>query len=389
MLRPNAKGNIQRIEVQQRPMTAPRSFFFFFIGTDLQKYFNENLRDAVSSIDATTLGDSRIAAFRYNTTDKVWEIAELHYDPASDAGTITTVEQFEEIDRNNPTFITEIIEKMKSYFPATEYGLAFGGHGTGWLPIGSVLMKARLYAGDNYPITRYYGEPGSMFEITEIAESLTATETLFDYIIFDDCFMSNIETLYTLRSNARYIIASPCEVMGKGFPYQYVIPAVMTPNATLEDRLQNVCEKYYNFYLSEYDPYYISGCVAMTDCSQLEYLAETACSLFATSTATCDPTQLQYYEEMSSHLFYDFRQYAEQIATDPRALRLFQEQFDQTFPPECQFHTPSFFSVYVYPYKELTPIKYYSGVTCSAPASRYITENQQTEWWRATHPIGK
>lgn len=383
-LHPDAAGDVCSIEVLQRPAVAPRSFFFFFIGTSLQRFFNKNLEDAIKAIDASIPGDGRVAAFRYNTADKVWEIAELHYDPASAGGVITTVEQFEQIDRNDPAFITEIVGKMKSYFPAAEYGLAFGGHGTGWLPIGCVLTRARIASAAGWPVTRYYGELGSQFEVEEIAGSLAATGTTFDYLCFDDCFMSNIETLYTLRKNARYIIASPCEVMGEGFPYQYVIPAVFHTSAPLADRLQTLCKSYHNYYLNEYNTDYPSGCIALTDCGRLDALAGVSRQLFATASETCDPTQLQYYEGLGSHLFYDFRQYAEQVATDAQTLGLFQEQFDLAFPPECRLHTPSFYSQYSG--LPLISLEYYSGVTCSAPATRYVTENRQTEWWQATHP---
>lgn len=380
--------------VPQRPAVASRSFFFFFIGTDLQKFFDANLRAALSAMDATMLGDGRVAAFYRNVSDreKRWEIAELHYDAARREGVMTTVERFEDIDRSDPAFITGVIEKMKAHFPAREYGLAFGGHGSGWLPVGSSIygpgvaagtLAERKIASDGYPVTRYYGETGSVFDIDEIADALTATGTYFDYVIFDDCFMSNIESLYALRHTARYILASPCEVMGEGFPYRYVVPALMASDVALEDRLQAVCGKYYDFYLNEYDPRYPSGCIALADCSQLEALAEAARQLFATASRTCDPTQLQHYEGLARHLFYDFRQYAEQIATDDAALAAFGEQFDQTFPPACRLHTPSFYSWYSRP--DLIPIVYYSGVTCSAPSSLYQAENRQTEWWRATH----
>ena len=382
-LRPDVAGEARCIEVLQRPAIAPRSFFFFFIGTSLQWFFDKNLQDALSAIDAATPGDGRVAAFRYNAADKVWEIAELHYDPASGSAAITTVEQFAQIDRRDPTFITEIVGKMLSYFPAAEYGLAFGGHGSGWLPIGSVLSRMRSFSGGGHPVTRYYGEPGSLFEVEEIARSLAAAGTTFDYLCFDDCFMSNIETLYSLRKSARYIIASPCEVMGEGFPYQYVIPAVFHASAPLFDRLQTVCERYYHYYLSEYNPNYPSGCIALTDCAQLDALAQAAQPLFATASDAYDPAQLQHYEGLSSHIFFDFLQYAEQTATDAQALGSVREQFDFAFPPECRFHTPSFYSYYQSP---LIPVTYYSGVTCSAPATRYVAENRQTEWWQATHP---
>lgn len=148
-LRPLGRGEMQRIEVRQRPAVAPRSFFFFFIGTSLQEFFNANLQAALSAMDGTMLGDGRVAAFYRNVSDrgKVWEIAELHYDAARRQGVMTTVERFEEIDRSDPAFITGVIEKMKSHFPAREYGLAFGGHGSGWLPVGSSIYGPGVAAG--------------------------------------------------------------------------------------------------------------------------------------------------------------------------------------------------------------------------------------------------
>ncbi len=391
---PVGPGAKQDIRVQQRPAVAPRSFFFFFIGTSLQEFFDANLQAALSAMDGTMPGDGRVAAFCRSVSEekKVWEIVELHYDAAQGKSVMTSVEQFAQIDRKDPAFITRIVEKLKTRFPAREYGLAFGGHGLGWLPVGSSVygpstpvtgLAERKIATDGYPITRYYGETGSAFEVDEIAASLVATGTYFDYIIFDDCFMSNIESLYALRNTARYIIASPCEVMGDGFPYRYVIPAVMTPGAALEARLQTVCEKYYGFYLNEYDPRYPSGCVAMVDCNRLEALAEAAQLLFATGAATSDPTRLQPYEGLPRHLFYDFRQYAEQISRDAGALENFLQQFDLTFPPACRLHTPSFYSWYSRP--DMIPVTYYSGVTCSAPSTLYREQNRQTEWWLATH----
>lgn len=394
VLHPVGPGATQSLRVLQRPAVAPKSFFFFFIGTSLQEFFDRNLEQALRDMDASMPGDGRVAAFRRRVSEErtVWEIVELHYDAAQGKSVMTSVEQFAQIDRKDPAFITRIVEKMQSRFPAREYGLAFGGHGSGWLPVGSSVygpstsvssFAERKIAADGYPITRYYGESGSAFEVDEIAASLAATGTLFDYIIFDDCFMSNVESLYALRNTARYIIASPCEVMGDGFPYQYVIPSVMTPGAALEARLQTVCEKYYGFYLNEYDPRYPSGCVAMVDCSRLEALAEAARPLFATGAATSDPTQLQPYEGLPRHLFYDFRQYAEQISRDAGALENFLRQFDLTFPPACRLHTPSFYSWYSRP--DMIPVTYYSGVTCSAPSTLYRDANRQTAWWLATH----
>ncbi len=389
VVRLNSGARSAEVAVSQRPAEASHAFFFFFIGTSLQSFFDANLRHALESMNAAVPGDGRVAAFcRRNGT---WQIVELAYDPATNEAAMIPLREVADPDRSSPEFLTRTLAEMMELIPAAGYGVAFGGHGTGWLPAGySVYGPAIGFdtfgrrtpaADDPWPVTRYFGEKGSLFDIGDISNALAATGVRFDYLIFDDCFMSNIETLYTLRRNARYIVASPCEIMGDGFPYRYVIPALFGGERPLNERLHEVCERFYRYYLSEYDPSFPSGCVALTDCDRLEALAEAARPLFATASAACDPERLQSYEGLPRHLFYDFLQYAEQVAADSRALDAFRARFDEAFPPDSRFHTPSFYSYYSRP--DMRPIDFYSGVTCSAPSELYPAENGATEWWQA------
>lgn len=389
------------VEIIQRPGVVAQALFIFFIGTNLQGFFDNNLADAMSSMTPSVPGEGRVASFCHK--DGTWCIVELAYNAATGKGSLTTLKQYDRsLNRNTPAFLTQVISDLKALVPAHEYGIVFGGHGTGWLPKGYSIYGSTLYGlqsaaaqaaelnattgtgpdGKPYPITRYFGETGSVFDIAEIAAGIEASQTLFHYIIFDDCFMSNIETLYTLRNSAEYIIASPCEIMGNGFPYHYVIPNLFSENGT-KSNLQGVCEKFYHYYLNEYNTYFRSGCIAMTVCGELNALAATAKRLFTSGTGEVNASKLQVYEGLTKHLFYDFRQYVEQIARDDVALAAFHEQFDRTFPAACRLHTPSFYSWYYQ--ASLIPINYYSGVTCSAPSTSYPTENHATDWWKATH----
>lgn len=389
VVRLNSGGRSVALAVSQRPAEASHAFFFFFFGTSLQSFFDANLRHALESMNAAVPGDGRVAAFcRRNGT---WQIVELAYDPATDEAAVIPLREFADPDRSTPEFLTRTLAEMMELIPAAGYGVAFGGHGTGWLPAGcsvygpaidfGTFARRMAAADDSWPVTRYFGEGGSLFDIGDISEALAATGVRFDYLIFDDCFMSNIETLYTLRRNARYIVASPCEIMGDGFPYRYVVPALFDGERSLSERLHEVCSSFYRYYLSEYDPAFPSGCIALTDCDRLDALAAAARPLFATASSACDPERLQSYEGLPRHLFYDFLQYAEQVATDPRALDSFRERFDEAFPPDSRFHTPSFYSYYSRP--DMRPIDFYSGVTCSAPSGLYPAENGATEWWRS------
>ena len=63
--------------------------------------------------------------------------------------------------------------------------------------------------------------------------------------------MANIETLYDLRSVIGYIVASPCEVMGDGFPYARIVPHLFE-TGPVADRLAETCREFWNLYENEY-----------------------------------------------------------------------------------------------------------------------------------------
>ncbi len=106
----------------------------FFIGTSLQSFFDYNLQQALNVMNPSIPGDSHVVAFC--RVGGVWQIVRLDYDPEQGKGVQTPIRTFPQVDRSDPAFITEVLGWMKHYFPAREYGLAIGGHGTGWLPVG-------------------------------------------------------------------------------------------------------------------------------------------------------------------------------------------------------------------------------------------------------------
>lgn len=94
-----------------------------------------------------------------------------------------------------------VIHDAITAFPAMEYGLILWSHGTGWLPEG---VFDTLKHGNRSKFRSFGFDSGKEMKITELAENLPVK---FEFIIFDACLMSNIETLYELRNAANYIIA--------------------------------------------------------------------------------------------------------------------------------------------------------------------------------------
>ena len=72
-------------------------------------------------------------------------------------------------------------------------------------------------------------------DISELAAAIDGSGVRFDYLLFDACFMSSVEALYDLRRAADYIVASPCEVMAHGFPYDTVIPSLFADDGARYD----------------------------------------------------------------------------------------------------------------------------------------------------------
>ena len=325
---------------------APHALLIYFVGTSLDSYFAQNIAGVLSAVDQNILGDCRIAYFRRVETGSAdWGIFEISYDVVQRKAVTTMLKIYEDADL---TQIGTYLSDMVGLVPAESYGLVLGGHGSGWLPkdVGTswsntysvrpqtpyVMPFGEAPREDALP-TRFFGERAVMFDLEDISAGMEESGGKYEYMLFDDCFMSNIESLYALRHAADYIIASPCEVMAAGFPYKLVVPQLFK-NGRRD--LEGVCRAFYEYYEGD------SGCVALTVCSELEPLAEAYANLLAGETNAVDRTGLQYYEGLSEHLFYDFGQYAELLSADDGLYGAFREQFDRAFPESCRLHTPTF-----------------------------------------------
>ena len=106
--------------------------------------------------------------------------------------------------------------------------MVMAGHGQGWITremlngasgISTLNYTASLFVpAVGAEVTRAFGESNVQVNPGEIAEGINNSIVDIDYILFDACFMSNIETIYELRNSANYIIASPCAHMESPYP---------------------------------------------------------------------------------------------------------------------------------------------------------------------------
>ena len=246
-------------------------------------------------------------------------------------------------------FLAGVINRMKEVAPADSYGLIMSSHGGGWVP--ADLYDVYLLGEDSRAAARplFYGQDDyDCMEIPDLVDALD--QTRFKYIIFDACFMGNVEGLYDMRNAADYIIASPTEILGAGFPYESFIPMLFERT---DHKLKEVCEAYMDFYADS------SGTISLIDCSKMDALAEAMRSVYAEAKSV-DVSQVQAYDDFPYHLYFDLGHYVMNVATES-TLKKFNTALDDVVV--YKGHTQTFFTV-TGDEDAYIPINHYSGLSC-------------------------
>jgi hypothetical protein len=370
---------------------------FVFMGTSLNRFFNTNLEDVEKAINTGILGDSnRILFFRQDTPQR-GHISELCYDPTTKSCNERRVEDNITLPSTQltPDILASYINTMIAEAPAQRYGIVLAGHGTAWVTRDAIREEngastfSTSTSGVWEPaigaeVTRAYGEePNVHLNISELADAIDQLDANIDYILFDACFMSNIETIYDLRNSANYIIASPCEIMGRGFPYERTLPHLFTDNGNTTDYVK-AAESYYKYYRDEYSNNLRCGSIAVIDCHEVERLADIT-SRTINWGKFYKRDDLQTYEGQKPHFFFDFGHWGNILALDSQV----QEEFNQQLA-KCviaKYTLPTFYSAYgtygTYPIDESV----YSGVTTSAPTeSAYYYDWIKSNWHNHIRP---
>ena len=385
------------IDVRQRSAIAPQTVIMYLPWSgNLYSYFLKNIEDAKTAVARDILHEGRLLVFlQTSTTDG--SLRELYYENGKCRE--VTLKVYEGLDVTQKEVITKLFTDFAAEAPAERYGLTIGSHGMAWIPAPGTSSVARLRSGALQPapeknhweyvspdgqFTRWFGDGSSRCtNTTTFAQAIAETGLHFEYILFDDCFMSSVEAVYDLRDITDRLIASPCEVMAYGYPYDQILPYLFTDDGTGYD-IEGACRCFYEFYENYEAPNYNCGAIAVTICDQLEALAEVMKRINEVSEAYVpDPEQpLQQYEYLYNPTrFYDLGDYVHQLCDDDALLAEFDAQLERTVPERYRLHTEYFYS------NGKRLIKSYSGISTSAPStSPYVTNDiGKTAWHLATH----
>lgn len=155
--------------------------------------------------------------------------------------------EYEEQNSADPAVIKTVLNDAFRNFPSKEKGLILWSHGNGWLPTGGDSSYGfSRFLSDIQRVRRKSIGPdkNEYLEIWDLRESLESTGLYFDFICFDACLMASVEVVYEMKDLTANFLASPTEIMGSGFPYSMMIPAMMKN----EINYATLCDLYMQYY---------------------------------------------------------------------------------------------------------------------------------------------
>ncbi len=282
----------------------------------------------------------------------------LEITPAGNGeGVVRQVRAYAESNSASAMVLAEVLETVRCDYPASSYGMIVFSHASGWLPEGRLLNPT-------------FGKQRSVIidglhemELVDFAAAIP--DGMFNFIVFETCFMGGVETMYELRHKAAYIVASSTEMLSPGLlpVYGDIFPLLFQPEADL----QGVAQRYFAYYNArEGDDRSATIAVVRTD--GLDELAEAAATAL-TETMTGDVGDIQHFDRYAYRLFFDFGDAYARVL-DKEAFGRLQRQLDHCILYKAA--TPSFI-----PGQGGFTITHFSGLSTYIEQPEFPSLNEQ------------
>ena len=334
----------------------------------LKSYVPKNIEEIKRAVEKGALNGGNMLLYidRYNSSP-VLERISLKNGVAEEI----VIKTYEDDDSVSPEVMRTVIDDVVELYPAASYGLILWSHANGWYPT-STTVKTRSFGSDE----------GASMNIPQLAEAIP--DGIFDFIICDACYMGCVEVAYELRHDCRYYISSPAPVMGKGFPYEEIVPELFFAESSLEATMIEVCREYMRFYYQNYNP--PCGTISLVDMNGMDALASEVKSALQSRHAV-DLASIQQFSHERGYedLFFDLDDYV-QTAVDASSYEYFSDCLKRTIiyadaTDKYGCRVDGFFQEY--------PIEHYCGLTMYIPEAKPITSlndyYRTLSWYKAVY----
>ena len=368
--------------------------------TGLLGYLQNNIDSICDGIiDRKGLNNSRVLVFlsdKYNHST----LYDLQYNATTKSVDRVPLKEYEGASYASAEGIADIMNEVKTKASALNYALIVGVHGCGWTyasdwsrypyyarpsvtrPSDNNFSGIQFGPDPNAPLTRFFGSVSlaeNAMDISTLAEGIRESGLKMQYILFDACYMSNIETAYELKDVTNYMIASGSEIMAAGLPYRSMWSYLNSPTPNYS----GIVSTSVNFYKNNSSAPFCN--LAAIDCRQVEKLASVMKDINAEYqlSASVSLDSIQHLDGFRPNLFYDLETYVDSLRPSGYLLDQFKSQLKLTI--KASDHTDEAYTC-IYS-SDSFKIKNYCGITISDPSqhSVAIKGREKTGWWKATH----
>lgn len=269
-----------------------------------------------------------------------------------------TIEIYPRENSASPQTFARVLREVKAYCPASSYGLVVLSHATGWLPAEMSKPSPKLRS---VIVDMGANETANYMELSDFADAIPYN---LEFIVFDACFMASVETCYELKDKAKYIVASPTEVLTPGFVYASMMKHLFKPEADLKA----VAREFYEYYDKQSD-LYRSATISVVKTAGLDELATITKEISGQNTSWVNINSVQSYGYGKQKIYSDLGDYVRQMS--PERYDVFQRALDGCV--QYKAHTPFFYSSGT---ETLHIIRTFSGLSVYMPQAAYVEANE-------------
>ena len=303
---------------------------------NLSQWAHTNLNDLLVNASDVNMEDGRLLLFLNTATSKrLYEIEPYKSNKGGYRGDTVLLEQYQFATALEKNAMREVLQDAMQAAPADEYALILWSHSTGWLPEDIEIKESsyiRAAGAPEMPMTKNFGMDGrksiSYLDIARAVEGLG-----LDMMMIDACFGTCVEALYDLRNVCDYVVASPIEILGAGYPYADLMQHLFDQDVDIEGLGRRVCASYMDYY-RQYEFHGIAypyGAISLIDMSKIEALAQATQSVMQVcQDVRVEHEQVQALENRDYSIYYDFYHYIRLLtqAESPDIFSTFASAFD-------------------------------------------------------------
>ena len=359
---------------------AAETIIFLFPYSGLESQISQNIADMKSAVTAQGgLGNTRIVIINAINLINA-KMTELVYaDSICTESVIDGLMQLEFVSDDQAKAaeaLQDIFLRVKEAAPAKSYSIVIGSHGSAWLPAGIDILTLTSATGTGGQ-KRAFGTASAKYQISHDALIAAAenSKTHFNYVFFDACLMSNIETIYGYRNICDYFIASAAETPSYGAPYKTILKSLINHNYA------DVADGFVSYYADSTFPY---ACFTATRCEKLNELVQTVKMIRTLEDGnTASLSDVQKYDGMKATVFYDLADYIHKVYPASPLLDTFDNIMSQVVVSKAC--TKDIFTTL--PTEKKIPLTSFCGISTSSPTANELAlpTLQETAWYIDTH----